>query len=134
MNKNINISPFEMIGSPFCVASDDGQKVHDRLVAALREGVCVTVSFQNVTCLTAAFLNAAVGQLYDSFSADAIRAKLKVKDLAPEDRALLKRVVETAKAYFKDPERFKQAEKAVTGSIAIPWKMTSCMCGYQRQR
>ena len=115
MNKDIHISPFEMIGSPFCVASDDGQKVNDRLVLALRQGVRVTVSFQNMTHLTAAFLNAAIGQLYGSFSEDEIQAKLKVKNLEPEDRALLKRVVETAKAYFKDPERFKQAEEGVLG-------------------
>jgi len=115
MSTEIVLSVFEIIGSPLCVASDDGQRVHDRIDAAFREGVRVTVSFQNVTSLTSAFLNAAMGQLYGSFSEDEIRAKLKVKDLEPEDRALLKRVVDTAKAYFKDPERFKQAEKAVLG-------------------
>lgn len=115
MSTEIVLSAFEIVGSPLCVASDDGQKVHDRIAAALRESVRVTVSFRNVTSLTSAFLNAAIGQLYDSFSEDEIRATLKVKDLEPEDRALLKRVVETAKAYFKDPARFKQAEKAVLG-------------------
>ncbi len=115
MSAEIMLSTFEIVGSPLCVASDDGQNVHDRIAVALREGVRVTVSFQNVTSLTSAFLNAAIGQLYDSFSEDEIRTKLKVKNLAPEDRALLKRVVETAKAYFKDPERFKQADKAMLG-------------------
>ena len=31
--------------------------------------------------------------------------------MEPEDIALLKRVVETAKRYFKDPERFEQASR-----------------------
>jgi hypothetical protein len=112
MNKNLTLSILEIVGSPLCVASDDGQKVYDRIAAALKEGQRVTVSFLNVTSLTSAFLNAAIGQLYGSFSEDEIRSKLKVTDVQPDDRALLKRVVDTAKEYFKDPERFKKAERA----------------------
>jgi len=67
-----------------------------------------------VTCLTPAFLNAAIGQLYSLFSENEIRARLKVTDLEPDDQALLKRVVDTAKEYFKDPERFKRAERAAS--------------------
>jgi len=69
----------------------------------------VTVSFLNVSSLTSAFLNAAIGQLYGSFTENGIRSKLKVKDIEPDDLALLKRVVETAKQYFKDPKRFNKA-------------------------
>jgi len=112
MRKEMVISPFEIVGSPLCVASDDGQKVYERIATALRDEQKVIVSFHNVTSLTSAFLNAAIGQLYGSFSADQIRAKLQVKDMVAEDLALLKRVVDTAKAYFKDPERFKKAEQA----------------------
>lgn len=112
MSKNITISPFEIVGGPLCVASDDGQKVFQRIAAALKEGRTVTVSFKNVTSLTSAFLNAALGQLYGSFSEDEIRARLRVNDMEPSDLALLKRVVDTAKEYFKDPDRFKKAEQA----------------------
>jgi hypothetical protein len=112
MEKGLIISPYEIVGSPLCVASDDGQKVFDRIAAALKEGKSITVSFRNVTSLTSAFLNAAIGQLYSSFSQEEIRARLKVKDLPPADLTLLKRVVDTAKEYFKDPDRFKKAERA----------------------
>jgi hypothetical protein len=114
MNDNLTLSILEIVGSSLCVASDDGQKVHDRIAAALKEGQSVTVSFLNVTSLTSAFLNAAIGQLYGSFSEKEIRSKLKVTDLEPDDRALLKRVVDTAKEYFKDPQRFKNAERAAS--------------------
>ena len=52
MSENIRISMFEVVGSPFCVASDDGQKVHKHLDAALRENQEVVLSFHNVTALT----------------------------------------------------------------------------------
>ena len=109
MNQSLRISIFEIVGSQLCVASDDGQKVYDRIALALKAGRRVTVSFLNITGLTSAFLNAAIGQLYGSFTEEQIRSLLEVQDMQPDDIALLKRVVETAKQYFKDPERFQQA-------------------------
>jgi len=109
MSKNLELSIFEVVGNPLCVASSDGQKVYDRVMAALKEGRNVTLSFRNVTTLTSAFLNAAIGQLYGVFSEDQIRALLTVEDMQQDDIALLKRVVETAKQYFKDPQKFDQA-------------------------
>ena len=114
MKKNVTLSVFEIVGTPLCVASDDGQKVHDRIASALKEDRTVTVSFLNVSSVTSAFLNAAIGQLYGTFSEDKVRAKLRVKDMQADDLALLKRVVDTAKQYFKDPKRF---EKAVQDTI-----------------
>jgi hypothetical protein len=107
---------YEIVGSPLCVASDDGQKVFDRVAGAMQEGRQVTLSFRNVKSLTSAFLNAAIGQLYGSFKDEEIRSLLSVKDLQPDDLALLKRVVDTAKEYFKDPKRFDGAMEEILGS------------------
>lgn len=115
MQKELTISIFEVVGSPLCVASGDGQKVYERIAAALREGRNVTISFHNISTLTSAFLNAAIGQLYGEFSEEQIRALLKVQDMQPDDMALLKRVVETAKDYFKDPQKFDQAVRDELG-------------------
>lgn len=109
MKETITLSVFEIVGSHLCVASDDGEKVHELIAATLRERRSATVSFLHVSSLTAAFLNAAIGQLYGTFSEERIRAKLRVKDMQPDDLALLKRVVDTAKQYFKDPKRFNRA-------------------------
>ena len=68
MEKSIKISIFEVVGSPLCVASGDGQKVYARLAAAIREKRSVALSFRNVGTLTSAFLNTAIGQLYGEFS------------------------------------------------------------------
>lgn len=115
MQKDVTISIFEVVGSPLCVASNDGQKVYERLAAALKEGRSVTLSFHNVSTLTSAFLNAAVGQLYGEFGEEQIRALLKVQDMPPDDMSLLKRVVETAKQYFNDPQKFDEAVRDTLG-------------------
>lgn len=115
MSQELDLSVFEIVGSPLCVASDDGQKVFERVSAAMNEKRNASLSFRNVKSLTSAFLNAAVGQLYGSFQEDEIRARLSVRDMEPDDLALLKRVVETAKKYFSNPERFKGIVKEVLG-------------------
>ena len=115
MSEEIKISIFEVVGSHLCVASSDGQKVYDRLDTVLKTNRNVVLSFYNVTTLTSAFLNAAIGQLYGKFEEDQIRSLLKVEDVEQDDLALLKRVVNNAKQYFKDPERFKQAFRDVLG-------------------
>ena len=79
------------------------------MVSALTADKKISISFHNVTALTAAFLNAAVGQLYGVFSEEKIRSLLKVENIKQDDLALLKRVVDNAKLYFKDPERYNRA-------------------------
>ena len=115
MSNNLVLSTFEIVGSPLCVASSDGQKVYDRLAAVLKEGRSVILSFHNITTLTSAFLNAAIGQLYGAFSEEQIRSLLKVQDMQADDLMLLKRVVKTAKLYFKDPQKFDQAVRETRG-------------------
>lgn len=116
MESNLSISVFEVVGSPLCVASGDGQKVYNRLYTALNHGQPVCLSFHNVTNLTSAFLNVAVGQLYGQFNEEQIRRQLKVTDIEPDDIELLKRVVESAKRYFQNPERYKQAIREELGN------------------
>lgn len=108
MSEKTRISMYEVVGGSLCVASSDGQKVYNRIAAALEANRCVTLSFHNVATLTSAFLNAAIGQLYGAFSEEQIRSQLKVEDVEQDDLALLKQVVDTAKLYFKEPRRFKQ--------------------------
>ncbi len=115
MPRVTRISVYEVVGSPFCVASDDGQKVHDRLDFALKKARRVVLSFHNVSTMTPAFLNAAIGQLYGTLTEKQIRSHLRVEDIEPQDAVLLKRVVETAKLYFQDRHRFDQVFREVLG-------------------
>ena len=109
MSEEIKISIFEIVGSSLCVASGDGQKVFERLYTAFEADKNVVLSFHNITTLTSAFLNAAIGQLYGKFEEDEIRSLLKVEDAEQDDLALLKRVVDNAKLYFKNKDRYNRA-------------------------
>ncbi|MDP2785610.1 MAG: STAS-like domain-containing protein [Sulfurimicrobium sp.] len=56
MKSDLVLSMFEIVGSPVCVSSDDGQKVYDRLAVAVKEGRRISLSFRNIIALTPAFL------------------------------------------------------------------------------
>lgn len=105
-----------IVGGGLCVASGDGQKVHDKIVPLLREGRRVALSFEGVDTVISAFLNAAVGQLYGEFTDAQIKELLSVRDISQDDIAILKRVVENAKRYFANKPAYDAAWKEVVGN------------------
>jgi hypothetical protein len=120
MNELIDLRLVEVVGSSLCLASDDGQKVHDTIVAGFRDGKRVRLSFAGVEALTSAFLNVAVGQLYGESSEEEIRAKLSVGEASQDDLVLLKRVVDRAKEFFRDPKQFQTTAKDLLGEDGEP--------------
>jgi hypothetical protein len=100
MSEPVILRVFDLVGTPLCVSSGDGQLVYDKLAPLLREGRKVAISFAQVETLISAFLNTAIGQLYGEFTEERVRELLSVRDMAPEDLGLLKRVVDNAKRYF----------------------------------
>ena len=100
MSDTIFIRILDVLGGPLAVSTADGQALHDRIAPLLRASRHVTIGFGGMEITTPTFLTAAVGQLYGEFEHGEIRALLSVRDAAPADLALLKRVVENSKAYF----------------------------------
>jgi hypothetical protein len=113
--KPIAISVFNLVGSSFCVEAKDGDAVFNAVSKALQQGQAVEISFQNVEMLTSAFLNTAIGQLYRDFSEETVRALVKATDMEEADKALLRRVVETAKLYYQDPTWLEESVKRIMG-------------------
>jgi len=104
-----------IVGDSFCVEADDGNKVYKLLNKALLEGKPVTLSFLNVEMLTTAFLNTAIGQLYRDFDESIIKEKLAVENMTQSGLVSLKRVVDTAKLYYKDPDAMQRSINEILG-------------------
>jgi hypothetical protein len=106
----------DVVGNSLCIASDDGEKVHAKIVGVIKRGDKVQLSFAGIQDLTSAFLNSAIGQLYGEFDEQQLKASLLPPiEASPDDLVLLKRVVERAKEYFKDRKRFDNAEREILG-------------------
>jgi hypothetical protein len=113
--EKITISIVNTVGSSFCVEAEDGQKVFELIKKALGEKKKISLSFLNVEMLTTAFLNTAIGQLYNVFSEEEIKSSLSLEHLTPSGAVSLKRVVETAKLYYKNPDAMQDSINEILG-------------------
>ena len=112
-NSIINI--VNVVGDSFCVEAENGQKVFELIKKIFLEKKQVTLSFLNVEMLTTAFLNTAIGQLYREFPEEVIKENLKVENLSQSGLVSLKRVVDTAKLYYKDPDAMQKSINEILG-------------------
>ena len=113
MNNVIKKSVHQIVGDFICVDAEDGKEVYNVLASFIQHEKPVVLSFLNVKMLTSAFLNTAIGALYGSFTEEQIKKFIKVEDMQPTDTMLLKRVVDTAKLYYKDPEKMERSIKEI---------------------
>lgn len=115
MSDKITIRVADIIGNTLCIASEDGQKIFDKLVPLIRNGKHIIISFERVGIIISLFLNAAIGQLYGTFPEEQIRSQLEVSNLAEDDIEMLKRVVENAKSYYANREGYDKAWEKESG-------------------
>lgn len=107
--ESITINIFNVVGDAFCVEAEDGQKVFDLIKKAFSEKRKVQLTFLNIEMLTTAFLNTAIGQLYGNYSEEFIRENLTVENVSQSGLVSIKRVVDTAKLYYKDPDAMQRS-------------------------
>ncbi len=116
MNKHIiKLVVFDLIGGDSAISPSDGDLLYKQIDKLLSEKQAVELDFANITLITTAFLNAAIGQLYSKFTGDDLNTLLSLKNIAPEDISLFKKVIERAKEFFANPSSFDQSAKDTFG-------------------
>lgn len=86
---------------PHCVSPEDGQRLFDRLVEALRLGKSIGLDFTKVETISTVFLNVAIGKLFGRFEADLIERLVRWGNIADADDRLIRLVIRNAKAHYK---------------------------------
>ena len=71
------------------------------------------LSFENIKSLSAAFLDSAIGQLYNGDIQGNIDEKLTFEHISPGRRIILDRAIREAKEYYVDPERYRARMKEI---------------------
>jgi|BarGraIncu01122A_1022018.scaffolds.fasta_scaffold13982_2 hypothetical protein len=115
MSEPVLLRVYDVVAGPRCVDTADGQRVHDKIVPLLRTDTAVVLSFDGITMVITAFLNAAIGQLYGEFPEEKADRLVKIRDLLPVFQTTLDKSREWSKAYFRDPERLKRSIQEVMG-------------------
>lgn len=111
----IEVNVYSIVGNSFCVDAEDGEKVFEVLKKILEQNNSAVITFLNVEMLTSAFLNTAIGRLYGVFDYDLLKKRLSLKDISDDDKLLLKKVTDTAKAYYKNKKKIEKIENEILG-------------------
>ena len=123
MNKTeINIEVASVIGDEYAVEASEGQKVFSMIQKAFEENRKVVLSFLNIKILTTAFLNAAIGELHNNkngFSEEFIKENLKIENLNESAIVKLKKVIDTAKLRYNDPDFHAKLQKSVEEILGL---------------
>lgn len=113
--ESTTINIVNTIGDVYGVEAEDGQKVYELLKKAIDGGHRVILSFLNIEMLTTAFLNTAIGQLYKDYSEEQVKQHLQVTDISASGKVALKRVVDTAKLFYSDPDALQRSINDILG-------------------
>ena len=103
MKKEIIIK--DIVGSTDWVQVADGLKVYEIIVSFLKdkEIESINLSFSGRKFVITAFLNAAIGKLYNGqFTADELD-RLSFVDIEKSDKEKIERVIQNAKLYYANP-------------------------------
>jgi hypothetical protein len=107
----------ELIDSDSAVRTDDGDLIYKNIVELFNNKNIVELDFSEINLMTTAFLNAAIGQLYSSYSGEELNQTLSLVNVADDDRILFKKVIDRAKQYFANKKNFEDsANSAIYGS------------------
>lgn len=115
MEKTI-INIVNVIGDQYGMDAEDGQKVYSLVKKGIDAGHKVILSFVNIEMLTTAFLNNAVGQLYKDYTEEQVKSHLQITDISESGKVALKRVVDTAKLYYKNPDALRKSIEEIIDS------------------
>ena len=116
MPDRIPLKIYDIVGGPIWVSTEDGQKVYEKIVAAFKADRAVDLSFANRQNLITAFLNAAIGQLYNGdYTEEFLRENLTPVEISSEDQEMLDRAIANAKRYFANREGYDAAWKREEG-------------------
>lgn len=103
------IKLFEYGHNGYCVDAKDGEAVYLLVKQSIEEKAKVKLLFSDIKTLTTAFLNTAIGQVYRDFSEDKVKAHLLVDNISKSQAITLKRVIDTAKEFYKNPEALQNS-------------------------
>jgi hypothetical protein len=103
----INLSVFEVIGE-IAVASEDGQKIYERICAVFDDGGIVVLDFKKITMLAPSFINSAIGQLYGKYSDTRIACSLFYINTDFSQIQQVQHVLKSAIKFYENPEKARE--------------------------
>lgn len=102
----------EKLVGKYCITTQDGQLLYNRIAPELRRGHRVELNFLGVEAYASPFLNAAIGQLVSKFRPERLNKLLSITNLGHEGEETLRIVLDNARQYQAN-RRVRSAYRAI---------------------
>ncbi len=113
----MNVNVQQLVGA-VCMTYEDGEKLHAAYRPAFDGGKTIFLDFTGTRIFVSQFFNASVGQLLKDYSVEDVRQRLKFVNLPVAANAPLRRSVENAERYYRDP-KYRDALDRVLADQAL---------------
>ena len=106
----------DLMQNTVCIDPKKALPVYERILSELTAGNIVTLSFAGITRVITAFLNIAIGKLYNpalKLPENTIDTKLRFADADEDTLAKIAQVKKYAKIFYANPQMLKEIVEAV---------------------
>ncbi|WP_270599526.1 STAS-like domain-containing protein [Clostridium baratii] len=94
----------DVISSEFAVSPEDGDIIFNIIKSELDSQEKIAIDFQEIDLMTTAFLNNAIGKLYNIYNTQVLNEYIEIKNISSTDIKLLKKVIDRAKIKFTEKD------------------------------
>lgn len=95
------------------ITPDEAEPILKQEMEAFKKGNNVILDFEDVEMLTTAFLNVVIGNLYEKYTSEELRAMLRLVNYDEPTAIRIKKVTDNAKAFYKNAEEYSNVVKEV---------------------
>jgi hypothetical protein len=101
-----------------CIAPDEGERLYEEALRALKAGFDVTLDFSGVETLASSFLNVAVGRLYGALDHKFIDAGLHWTGADEADDGIIRLVIRNAKEHYQQSSTQREIQQQIIKSLS----------------
>lgn len=95
-----NFKIINVINSEFAVSPEDGDSIFNLIKEKVDAKEKIVIDFSNIDIMTTAFLNNAIGKLYNIYDKEKLNQYISMKNISKSDLNLVKKVIDRAKIKF----------------------------------
>lgn len=95
----------KIICGNMAVSSIEGQIVHQILDEKLQHDSHINLDFEGINIISAAFLNSAIGQLFEKYESVKMRTCISAINTSIQNKLLIKKVIDSSEEYYSNKEK-----------------------------
>lgn len=98
----ILINVTDTINSPSALTRDQGKIIYDKIIDNLSHDNNIVLDFSNTERIIAPFLNVAIGKLYEHYSSEELKNRMKITNVPEGKVSSFNVVISNAKRYYSN--------------------------------